>query len=428
MASPRGAGSAHRGMQPQHRRRPRDPSHAKGSRSRPCRESRPRLQPDTGSHAAAAGSDTRANTNVGVGPAFRAGDRPARRQIRGPLLAAAVRACKHESQESSHVKGDQSCRCFAAIAATRWAGAGRLLLARSGHRRRPIGAIAFGIQTVGAARSLSHGFSCLAAAGGRLLRPGDAQAGSVVPAATAALLLLYGIGRSLAPRSDRPGSTVRVIAMREEQWPASWSRSPLLCHVGTCESALLLQRGAVVEKVPLPHSGGAGARRRCCSRGIAIARTAPRPTGKQSRGSCHDATTGVIEMSPKEWCDGSRRDYGSDRADRGSNTRAIRRTTRVLRGDVITPRGKTPGRCRAPRAVAGEHSRLGRPPASTSCAGEEIYSRVRGGERPVTGEVRRWSSGSLGCARSSDWDRWRLPSRSCSQLGAPPPWRPARAR
>jgi acetyl esterase/lipase len=48
----------------------------------------------------------------------------------------------------------------------------------------------------------------------------------VVPAATAALPLLYGIGRSLAPRSDRPGSTVRVIATREEQSPASWSRSP----------------------------------------------------------------------------------------------------------------------------------------------------------------------------------------------------------
>jgi hypothetical protein len=78
--------------------------------------------------------------------------------------------------------------------------------------------------------ALCHGFSCLAAAGGRLLRPGDAQAGSVVPAATSALLLLYGIGRSFGPRSDRPGSTVRVIAMREEQWPASWSRSPLLCH------------------------------------------------------------------------------------------------------------------------------------------------------------------------------------------------------
>jgi hypothetical protein len=41
---------------------------------------------------------------------------------------------------------------------------------------------------------------------------------------------LYGVGRSLGPRSDRPGSTVRVIAMREEQWPASWRRSPLLCH------------------------------------------------------------------------------------------------------------------------------------------------------------------------------------------------------
>jgi hypothetical protein len=67
------------------------------------------------------------------------------------------------------------------------------------------------------ASSDCHGFSCLAAAGERLLRPGDAQARSAVPAATAALLLLYGIGRSLAPRSDGPGSTVRVIAMGEEQ-------------------------------------------------------------------------------------------------------------------------------------------------------------------------------------------------------------------
>ena len=87
-----------------------------------------------------------------------------------------------------------------------------------------------------------HGFSCLAAARGRPLRPGDALAGSVVPAATAALLLLYGIGRSLAPRSDRPGSTVRVIAMREEQWPASWSRSPLLCHA----SSRLAGRGGLL--------------------------------------------------------------------------------------------------------------------------------------------------------------------------------------
>ena len=54
--------------------------------------------------------------------------------------------------------------------------------------------------------------------------------------------------------------------------------------------------------------GGPGRVRRCarsssrragdCLRGIAIARPAPRPTRKQSRGSCHDATTGVIEMSP----------------------------------------------------------------------------------------------------------------------------------
>jgi len=69
-------------------------------------------------------------------------------------------------------------------------------------------------------RELCHGLGCLAAAGGRLLQPGDAQAGSVVPTATAALLLLYGIGQSLGPRSDRPGSAVRVIAMREKRSPA----------------------------------------------------------------------------------------------------------------------------------------------------------------------------------------------------------------
>jgi hypothetical protein len=98
-----------------------------------------------------------------------------------------------------------------------------------------------GVRRLDTGRVVRHGFSCLAAAGGRLLRPGDAQAGSVVPAATAALLLLYGIGRSLAPRSDRPGSTVRVIAMREKQWPASWSRSPLLGH--DCDGWLRQARG-----------------------------------------------------------------------------------------------------------------------------------------------------------------------------------------
>jgi hypothetical protein len=58
--------------------------------------------------------------------------------------------------KSSHPVCVRSGHCFAAVAATRWAGAGQLLLAESGHRGRPIGAIAFGIQTVGAARSLSH--------------------------------------------------------------------------------------------------------------------------------------------------------------------------------------------------------------------------------------------------------------------------------
>jgi len=39
--------------------------------------------------------------------------------------------------------------------------------------------------------------------------------GRLLPAANAALLLLYGIGRSLGPRSDRPGPAVRVIEMRK---------------------------------------------------------------------------------------------------------------------------------------------------------------------------------------------------------------------
>jgi hypothetical protein len=48
---------------------------------------------------------------------------------------------------------------------------------------------------------------------------------------------------------------------------------------------------------PHPHEGAAS--RDCSVRGIAIARPALRPTRKQSRRSGHDATTGVIEMSPK---------------------------------------------------------------------------------------------------------------------------------
>lgn len=44
----------------------------------------------------------------------------------------------------------------------------------------------------------------------------------------------------------------------------------MLCHGGSRESALLLQRWSSSRKLPLPHPGGAVARRRCCSRGIAI--------------------------------------------------------------------------------------------------------------------------------------------------------------
>jgi hypothetical protein len=64
---------------------------------------------------------------------------------------------------------------------------------------------------------------------------------------------------------------------------------------------LTSQRGCLC-----PESGSAmrGRRRRNRDwfRGIAIARPAPRPARKQSRGSCHDATTGVIEMSPRRTC------------------------------------------------------------------------------------------------------------------------------
>jgi hypothetical protein len=43
-----------------------------------------------------------------------------------------------------------------------------------------------------------------------------------------------------------------------------------------------------------------GSRTGDCVRGVAIARPVARPTRKESRGSRHDAATGVIEMSPKE--------------------------------------------------------------------------------------------------------------------------------
>ena len=60
-----------------------------------------------------------------------------------------------------------------------------------------------------------------------------------------------------------------------------------------------------------PVEGVASAHGWC--RGIAIARPAAPADGKQSRGSCHDATTSVIEMSPKRSQAKRRSLHGSDR-------------------------------------------------------------------------------------------------------------------
>jgi hypothetical protein len=104
---------------------------------------------------------------------------------------------------------------------------------------------------------LCHGFSCLAAAGGRLLRPGDAQAGSVVPAEPPHYCSLR---HRPVPRSperssglDRPRDRNPRRAM-----PASWSRSPLLCHGGSRESARLLRRKSSRGKVPATASRRSG--------------------------------------------------------------------------------------------------------------------------------------------------------------------------
>ena len=61
--------------------------------------------------------------------------------------------------------------------------------------------------------ALCHGLSRLAAAGGRLVQPGDAQAEPLEAGASAALLLPHGVGRPPAG-SDRPLSADRAIGMR----------------------------------------------------------------------------------------------------------------------------------------------------------------------------------------------------------------------
>jgi hypothetical protein len=77
--------------------------------------------------------------------------------------------------------------------------------------------------------------------------PAMHKRGRSVPAATAALLPLYGIRRSLGPRSDRPGSAVRVIAIRRTQSPALTRLRRSLRHARASGGWLLLSAGDRLE-------------------------------------------------------------------------------------------------------------------------------------------------------------------------------------
>ena len=108
-----------------------------------------------------------------------------------------------------------------------------------------------GVIAFTSARSLGallvcHGLSRLAAAGGRLLQPGDAQAGPVGAGGNRraiASLLHRPVSR---PRSDRPGLAVRVIAMRGNH-RLHHSASVVLGHDRFDD------RGAVAPAMPMPR-------------------------------------------------------------------------------------------------------------------------------------------------------------------------------
>ena len=61
---------------------------------------------------------------------------------------------------------------------------------------------------------LCHGLSCLDAAAGRLLQPGDAQAEPLEAGGARRAVASMGHRPTTSARSDRPASTVRVIGMR----------------------------------------------------------------------------------------------------------------------------------------------------------------------------------------------------------------------
>jgi hypothetical protein len=100
---------------------------------------------------------------------------------------------------------------------------------------------------------------------------------------------LYGIGRCLAPRSDRPGSTVRVTAIREEQCRRHGAARHSFATAAVVRARDSFGARAVVGRFPLPHPGGAVARRRCCSRGKGTARPDGPQSSKQSGQSTAEA-------------------------------------------------------------------------------------------------------------------------------------------
>ena len=103
------------------------------------------------------------------------------------------------------------------------------------------------------------------------------------------------------PKSDRPDGREPAMPLPRLQQP---QRATATRGCGGATFRRLLRAEGV-------------ARTDDCRRGISIARPVPRPTGKQSRGSCHDATTGVIEMSPFRSRGPGGPERGSDRPRKG---------------------------------------------------------------------------------------------------------------
>ena len=171
------------------------------------------------------------------------------READDPGLRNRVKACAEPHPAGTEVVATartipraRALRRKASVRISIAASSSSLALSPTSRRARPGRATAASaLAAPSASLCLCHGLSCLDAAGGRLVQPGDAQAEPLEAGGARRAIASMRHRPTTSARSDRPASTDRVIGMRgTRSCPAGIRTSPFA--LGPADLAVVLWR------------------------------------------------------------------------------------------------------------------------------------------------------------------------------------------